>query len=205
MHWLPPPEAGVSVCGGFDGSDVSDATVIRLETREGFQFTPRYGPSERPTIWLPAEWGGVTPRQEVHSAWAEISRRYRLERVYCDPFGWASELDGWAGLYGDEVFVEWRTNRPRPMHEALDRFVADLTTGALTHDGCPVTERHVANARRIARTNDTYLLGKPAQHQKIDAAVTSVICHEAAADARAAGWGRVQPTSGISRVMYSFN
>lgn len=188
------------MCGGFDGSDVSDATVIRLETRDGFQFTPRYGPNELPTIWLPAEWGGTTPRQEVHTAWSEIAERYRLQRVYCDPFGWASELDGWAGEYGDEVFLEWRTNRPRPMHEALDRFVADLSTGALSHDGCPITALHVANARRIARTNDTYLLGKPAQHQKIDAAVTSVICHEAAADARADGWGIPAPRRTLTRV-----
>ena len=28
-----------------------------------------------------------------------------------------------------------------------------------------------------------------AYHQKIDAAVTSVLAHEAASDARAAGWG----------------
>jgi hypothetical protein len=34
----------------------------------------------------------------------------------------------------------------------------------------------------------TYTLGKPAHHQKIDAAVTTVLAHEAAADERAAGW-----------------
>lgn len=188
MHWLEPPEAGTSVCGGFDGSDVDDATVIRLETREGFQFTPRYGPNRRPTIWLPAEWNGVTPRTEVHAAWAEIAQTYRLRRVYCDPFKWATELDTWASEYGDETFLEWRTNRPRPMHDALDRFMTDLSNGGITHDGCPITAAHVNNARRIARTNDTYILGKPALHLKIDAAVTSTICHEAAADERAAGW-----------------
>lgn len=189
MHWLPPPDAGTSVCGGFDGSDVDDATAIRLETRDGFQFTPRYGPDKRPTIWLPAEWNGVTPRLEVHAAWAEISDTYNLRRVYCDPFKWATEVDGWAAEYGEDVFVEWRTNRPRQMHEALDRFAIDLASGAITHDGCPITAQHVANARKIARTNDTYTLGKPAQHQKIDAAVTSVLAHEAAADERAASWG----------------
>lgn len=188
MHWLPPPEPGTSVCGGFDGSDVDDATCIRLETREGFQFTPRYGPDRRPTIWLPAEWNGITPRAEVHAAWAEIAQTYRLRRVYCDPFKWATELDEWDLQHGPDVFVEWRTNQPRRMHDALDRFSTDLTSGAITHDGCPITAMHVANARRIARTNDTYILGKPAQHQKIDAAVTSVLAHEAAADERAAGW-----------------
>jgi Phage terminase-like protein, large subunit len=188
IEWLDPPAAGTSVCGGFDGSDVDDATAIRLETREGFQFTPRYGPNRRPTIWLPAEWHGITPRLEVRAAWAEIVDTYRLRRVYCDPFKWASELDEWDLEWGPDVFVEWRTNRPRQMHDALDRFKTDLATGAISHDGCPITAQHVNNARQIARTNDIYILGKPAQHLKIDAAITSVLAHEAAADERAAGW-----------------
>ena len=168
---------------------MDDATVIRLETHGGFQFTPRYGPDRRPTIWLPAEWHGVTPRLEVKAAWAEIVKTYDLRRVYCDPFKWATELDEWDLQYGPDVFLEWRTNRPRQMHGALDRFTADLSSGGITQDGCPITALHVANARKIAATGDTYILGKPAQHQKIDAAVTSVLAHEAAADARAAGWG----------------
>jgi hypothetical protein len=49
----------------------------------------------------------------------------------------------------------------------------------------------VANARQVAKAGQKYLLGKPAQHQKIDAAMASVICHEAAADARADGWDGV--------------
>lgn len=188
MHWLDAPPAGSPVCGGFDGSEVDDATAIRLETRDGFQFTPRYGPDRRPTIWLPAEWGDTTPRAEVHAAWAEIVKTYRVQRVYCDPFKWASELDSWSLEYGEDVFVEWRTNRPRQMFEALDRFQVDLAAKSFRHDGCPITAQHVANAIRIARSSDTYILGKPAQHLKIDAGVTSVLAHEAACDARAAGW-----------------
>lgn len=199
VHWLPPPEPGTSVCGGFDGSDVDDATAIRLETREGFQFTPRYGPDKRPTIWLPAEWGGVTPRDQVRVAWEEISRTYRLKLVYCDPFKWATEVDEWAAEWGEDVFVEWRTNRPRQMHDALDRFTTDLASRAMTHDGCPVTTLHVSNARKIAKSGDAYILGKPAQHQKIDAAVTSVLAHEAAADTRATGWSTSRLTRARGR------
>ena len=205
MRWLPPPEPGTSVCGGFDGSDVDDATCIRLETREGFQFTPRYGPDRRPAIWLPAEWGGTTPRDQVAVAWEEIARTYRLRLVYCDPFKWATEVDEWAAKYGDEVFVEWRTNRPRQMHDSLDRFTTDLASRSLTHDGCPITSLHVSNARKVARSNDTYILGKPAQHQKIDAAVTSVLAHEAAADSRAKGWTSGPDPTRVSTAMFGFN
>jgi hypothetical protein len=190
MRWLDPAPDGASVCGGFDGSMVDDWTAIRLETREGYQFTPRYGPDRRPTIWNPAEWGGSVPRHEVHAAWDELNRRYDLFRVYCDPWKWDTEVGQWALLYGGEVFLEWFTNRTTQMHAALDRFTTDLATRALTHDGCPLTAQHVGNARKVASSGDRYILGKPSQTQKIDAAVTSVICHEAAAEARIAGWGK---------------
>ena len=70
----------------------------------------------------------------------------------------------------------------------LERFVTDLTSGQLTHDGCPITAIHVGNARKMARPGERYILGKPSEDQKIDAAMASALCHEAAADARAAGW-----------------
>jgi hypothetical protein len=187
--WLPEPAAGTQVCGGFDGSTSDDWTVIKLETIDGLLFTPRYGPDHRPTIWNPAEWGGTIPRSEVHSAWEELVDRFSVKRVYYDPPQWTSEGEEWARKYGDEVFAEWATYRPRPMHEALERMVTDLRTRALTHDGCPITTQHVANARKVANGRGRYGLGKPAQHQKIDAAVTSAITHEAACDARTAGWG----------------
>lgn len=189
--WLPNPPNGTSVAGGFDGSENDDNTAIKLETLEGFLFTPRYGPDRRPTIWDPAEWGGRIPRGEVREAWSEINDRYQLQRVYCDPgfhdeTSWETEIEEWAAKFGEEVFIAWPTNSIQRMYPAIRRFEADLKT--ITHDGCPVTTRHIRNARKIPR-GERYILGKPAQHQKIDAAVTSVLCHEAAADSRAAGWG----------------
>ena len=80
---MSPPRS--AVCGGFDGSENDDWTAIRLETYEGLLFTPCYGPDRRPTIWDPAEWGGQIPRGEVNTAWTELTERYAIERVYCDP------------------------------------------------------------------------------------------------------------------------
>ena len=181
-------EDGTAVCGGFDGSDVDDWTAIRLETLDGFQFTPTYGPDKRPTVWDPKAWGGRVPRDEVHAALDELMRRYRLVRLYCDRREWQTEVDAiWPQLYGEKVVVGWETYRVRQMHEALERTVTDLTTERLTHDGCPLASSHVANARKVAKPAGRYVLGKPTQHQKIDVAVTSVLAHEAAADAAAAG------------------
>jgi phage terminase large subunit-like protein len=191
--WLPEPDAGTEVCGALDGSENDDFTVIKLETREGYLFTPRYGPDRRPTIWNPAEWGGRIPRGEVREAWEELASRFRLRRIYCDPgfhdeTSWETEIEEWAAKYDsdDTAFVPWPTNQIGRMYPAIRRFESDLA-GLITQDGCPITATHIRNARKIAR-GDKYILGKPSQHQKIDAAVTSVLAHEAASDERAAGW-----------------
>lgn len=195
--WLPNPPDGIAVCGGFDGSLNNDWTCIKLETREGFIFTPRYGPNQEPAIWNPAKWPDhQTPRDQVNEAWAEIARRYRLLRVYCDPgfhdeTDWSTEIEEWDIEHGPDVFVPWPTNQIGRMYPALRRFEADLATRSMTHDGCPITTTHMGNARKLAK-GERYYLGKPSQEQKIDSAVTSVLCHEAAADMRAAGWPELE-------------
>lgn len=196
--WLPAPRAGTMVAGGFDGSENDDWTAIKLETRAGMIFTPRYGPERRPTIWNPAEWGGEIPRGEVDAAWDELAKRYRLVRVYCDPgfrdeMSWETDIERWATKHGKKVFLPWQmsgSTRTNAVYQALRRFEADLKAGRITHDGCPLTTVHMANARKVAKPAERYVLGKPEQHQKIDLAVTSVLAHEAAADVHAAGWPR---------------
>ena len=196
MLWLPNPPDGTQVCGGFDGSESSDFTCIKLETIDGHIFTPRYGPDGEPTIWNPEQWGGRIPRDEVHAAWDELARRFRLVRVCCDPgfrdeSSWESEIETWDTTHGPKVFVPWQMSggtRVNAVYAALRRFESDLKSGFISQDGCPITATHMGNARKIAKTADRYALGKPAQVQKIDVAVTSVLAHEAASDARAEGW-----------------
>ena len=188
--WLPEPEPGTRICIGFDGSEVDDWTALRAETIDGYQFTPRYGPDRKPTIWNPAEhYDHRTPRAEVHAAIDDIFERYDVQRGYFDPPLWPTEIDEWELRHGETRIIRWQTYRPHQMHAALERFVTDLLTARISHDGCPVTEQHIANARKATRGRDAYLLAKPNQHQKIDAAMASVLAHEAAADARADGWG----------------
>jgi hypothetical protein len=193
--WLPNPPDGTRICLGFDGSDVDDWTAIRAETLDGFQFTPRVI-GGRPSIWNPAEHHDHrVPRTEVHAALEEIFDRFDVSRLYYDPPGWQSEGEAWALKFGEERVVEWPTYSTKRMHAALERFVIDLRTGAITHDGCPDTERHIASAVKVGRGRDQYGLAKASRLQKIDAGVTTVLAHEAACDARAAGWGaEVGPT-----------
>ncbi len=185
----PVPD-GTKICLGFDGSENNDWTAIRAETIDGLRFTPTYGPDQRPTVWNPAEWGGSIPRAEVMVAFAELCRRFKVSRAYCDPRDWQSEIGELAQNHGDKVFIEWATYRTVQMHDALERSVTDLLSGRSTHDDCKWAEQHVANARKVAKPGDRYILGKPSDGQKIDVAMADTLAHEAAADAHAEGWGQ---------------
>lgn len=188
MRWLPEPPAGTAVTLGFDGSDVDDWTAIRGRVMaDGFAFTPRFGGG--PTIWNPAEHPDHrVPRVQVSDAVDDLFDRFTVTRFYCDPPGWQSEIDAWARRFGDEHVIRWETYRPRQMSHALERYVTDLKAASFEHDGCPITAKHVANAVKSTRKNDTYVLGKASKAQKIDAAMADVLAHEARADALAAGW-----------------
>ncbi|RRQ81553.1 hypothetical protein CQW44_30600 [Streptomyces griseofuscus] len=189
---------GTSIVLGFDGSDIDDWSGFRGETLDGFQFTPLYSSLRIPTVWNPKEWGGQVPRLEVAAALDELMRRYRVLRLYADPPYWETEIDDWADQYGDRV-VRWYTNRIVQMHAACERLVTDVVKASsqLQHDGCEDTSEHIGHARKAARPADRYVLRKAAPHQKIDLAVVSVLAHEAAGDAIAAGLGRPEPDSTV--------
>lgn len=181
---------GAQVCLGFDGSESNDWTAIRAETLDGHRFTPTYGPDNRPTVWNPEQWpGGVIPRGEVAAAVDELFRKYNVKLMYCDPPLWHSEIGEWSLAYGDKRVLEWSTFRVSQMHDALERSLTDLSSGKSTHDRCKLAELCAANARKAAKTNQRYILGKPSPAQKIDVIMADALAHEAAADARADGWG----------------
>lgn len=178
---------GEAIVVGFDGSDVNDWTALRCENRAGFMWTPCFDDG-RPMIWNPAEHGGQVPRLEVDAAVHELFRRYQVVRMYADPPYWETEVDAWAEKYGDDVVLRWPTYRVIQMHAAAERLLTDVNkvNSGFTHDGCPHTATHVRNARKSPRPQERYVLAKPSPGQKIDACVTSVLCHEAAGDVTAA-------------------
>lgn len=189
--------AKTAVTLGFDGSDVDDWTGIRLETLDGYQFTPVYGPDRLPAVWNPADYGGQVPRLEVAAAVEELLGRYDVVRGYFDPPGWETEIDEWSDRFGEKLIVRWYTRRVLQMHEAAERLVIDVTKAdsAFVHDGCEVASQHVANTRKAARPGGRYVLAKASQPQKIDLTVCSVLAHEAACDAVAAGLARPKKSS----------
>ena len=180
---------------GFDGSDIDDWTALRAETMDGHQFTPTYGPDQKPTIWNPADYpDGQVPRLEVDAALDEIMRVYDVALVYADPPYWETEVDAWVEKYGERKIIRWHTRRVVQMHAAAERLLTDVLKKdtTFTHDGCEMTADHIANARVAARPGDRYVLRKASQQQKIDLAVVSVLAHEAAGDAVAGGLAKVK-------------
>lgn len=180
---------GTCVSGGFDGSRSMDWTALRLETLDGHRFTPTYGPDQRPAVWRPEEWpNGRIPRGEVNAAMAEVHSRYQVKRIYVDPRHFETQADAWASEYGDEVIVQYPTNSISRIFPALVRYREDLTEGLTTHEPDPVYTAHALAARKVAKAGDKFILGKPAEHMKIDVLMADVLAHEAASDARADGW-----------------
>ncbi|MEU1496999.1 hypothetical protein [Streptomyces sp. NPDC005732] len=190
---------GATIALGFDGSDVDDWTGIRAETMDGYQFTPTYGPDNRPCIWDPADWDGQVPRLEVDAAVAELFDRFNVVRMYGDPPYWTSEMAAWQARHGEKRVTEWQTYRATQMHAACEQLLTDVTKKDTTfrHDGCESTSIHVRNARKAARPAKRYVLRKATHLQKIDLAVISVLTHEAACDAIAAGQGKPKKKSTV--------
>ncbi len=180
---------GEPVCVGFDGSRSGDWTALRCETLDGHRFTPRYGPDKRPAFWDPKDWPGERiPRGEVDAAVAEVFKTFTVARMYVDPRHWETQADQWACRYGDDVVVQWPTNQIQRMFDALLRYQEDLHEGLTTHDADPDAKRHALHARKVAKPGDKFILGKPAEHMKIDILMADVLAHEAASDMRATGW-----------------
>jgi hypothetical protein len=207
-----PPGTPIVIAG--DLSNNNDWTGIRAMTKDGYQFTPTYGPEGKPTIWQPNGPGGLIPRGEVRAAVDEIFERFHVVRAYFDPAGsargvsaeadamevveddsWRFELKSWQATYknaeGKPRVFPWATNSVSAIHPVLEAFRQAVNGAkeetAFRHDGCPTTATHIANAIMRARTGQRYILGKPNENQKIDMAMSSVLCAEAHADAIANG------------------
>ena len=191
---------GTPVCLGFDGSRSSDWSALRAETLDGHRFTPTYGPDARPTVWKPDEWPeGRIPRGEVNAAVAEMFSRYKVERFYIDPRHFETQADTWATEHGEDHVVQWPTSSITRMFPALVRYREDLAEGLTTHSVDEVAKTCAMSARKVAKPGDKFILGKPAEHMKIDVLMADVLAHEAACDARANGW-----TDQAESAMYVF-
>ena len=206
--WLAPAEWGKvadatksladadTVTLGFDGSVRDDSTaLVACRVEDG--HLELLGCWEKPDG--PSGDGWQVDRVAVDASAAAAFERFTVVGLYADPAYWADTLDRWMAEFGPRLRVrasaqrpiEWWTNRPKPMVDALERFHEAVLTQQLSHDGGSVLTRHVLNARRrVGRSGITISKEFPGSPRKIDAAMAAVLAYECRGDAVTAGFAR---------------
>lgn len=193
---------GALITLGFDGSIYHDATgLVGTEIATGFQFV--VGKWEPPSKTDPDADRWEVPAAEVDATVIEAFRRWKVWRMLADPFWWETWVSRWAGLFGDKVVLEWRTNRIMPTAFAVKAYHNAIVAGDVTHDGDEALARHIGNACR-KETNFRDDTGerlsvitkeRPDSPFKIDLAMAAVASWAARGDAVASGVLQAPPPS----------
>lgn len=184
---------GETITIGFDGAKSFDSTgIVATHVESGYQW--KVGAWERPATLRPDQYWQV-PAAEVDAAMRGLFEKYEVWRLYADPPYWQEQIAAWRGAYGEEVVIEWWTNRDRQMTTALEGFTSAITAGTISHDGDADVLRHIGNARKreLRRIDDQgqklYVIQKdrPDSPHKMDLAMCAVLSWEARTDAIASG------------------
>jgi hypothetical protein len=183
----PPVLDGAAIVLGFDGSDTDDWTAIRPRPSTATS-------SPRPTATTSCRRSGIRPSTRTRcpasrsprrsrsfssgSRWSGCTRTRRTGRPRSTPGSPGVRREGRAAL-GDLPAHADARRVPAAAHRRRE--------GGLTvHARRQPDDVHARQERpQAGRPNKRYVLGKPSQTQKIDAAVTSILCHEAAGDVTA--------------------
>lgn len=191
---------------GGDGSWNDDSTAL-VACRVSDGHIELIGCWEKPEGPEGEEW--QVDREDVDACVAKAMNRFDVAGFYFDPPHWSDYLDRWHNQYGHLMKVqatakkplEWWTNRPTQMVEALDRFHTAVLEKRLSYT--PAEDRvgreaelaetlktHVLNARREPRRSGLHIRKEyPKSPKKIDSAVAATLAWECRNDAIAAGVG----------------
>lgn len=163
-------EKGARVAIGFDGSVSDDSTAfvaIDIET----------GLLEILACWerdySNPDW--TVPRHEVLEAQKRIFEEYQVEKMWCDPAFFQSDVENWARTHRRVVERIPQSNaRMVPMTEQLK---LDLISNFTTHGGDPRLRKHFLNA--VQDENGKVKKDKRGSKNKIDFAVCSILANGA--------------------------
>lgn len=185
-------EPGAFVTWGFDGAKRRDST--------GFVITDVATGRQRPwALWekpLDAD-NWEIPDEQVLDALDQIHATFQVWRGYYDPFYWSEAMRTAAGKYGDDVVVEWRTNRAQAMAWAIRDYVEAHAAGTCTW--CPSDPladsfaKHMAAAGRQDvnvwddRGERLFILDKIHPDRKFDLAMAGTLSWTARLDALKSG------------------
>lgn len=196
-------ERGALVTLGFSGLKAVDScALMACEVESGHIFTLG--------VW-DASANGEVARPLVDSAVAKAFEEYDVAGFYArlDPF--QTWVESWESTYGESrgpglglcarvserhpIAVDerarqaWRTKAAEAFHEAV-------VQGELTHDGHPVAQQHLINARRRPMSNDGIDVQKESRLSPnlIDAARAAILARQARMDYLALPEGKRRST-----------
>ncbi len=171
-----PSSGPILLC--FDGSKLDDTSAKDPDHTALCAWTVE----DKPHLFLVGTWDPKAAthkglRAEVRRVVAEVFAAYDVRRMVCDPPHWQEQIDLWAEEHGEDVVIQFSTNQPKQMGEAIDRFVREGVPGdSFTHDGDPKLREHVLNMvlTKAARGGHSAVV-KPSDPDKIDAGVAAII------------------------------
>lgn len=203
-----PLAPGSFVTWGFDGARYRDATGITVTDIATGQQMP-WALWERP---LDADTWEIS-EEEVLGSLDLLHKTFRVWRGYYDPFYWIETMRTAAGIYGDDVVVEWRTNRTHPMAWAVRDYRDAIASRAVTWcPDDPLAEdfaRHVAAAGRQSvnvwddQGEQLFILGKIHPDRKFDLAMSANLSWIARLDALKAGAKPPKPRKNARMIILS--
>ena len=168
-------EDGERVVLGFDGSYSGDSTALVAATVEESPHLQVLGLWERPPGADGQEWH--VPIEEVDAAVRRAMTRFDVVELSADPPYWSRQIEEWEHDYG-AVVVRFETYVRKRMSQACSAFYQAATTDAMSHDGHPGLERHVANAVLKESAQGAYITKESkSSPRRIDAAVASVVAY----------------------------
>lgn len=168
---------GERVVLAFDGSASGDSTALVGCTLDGH-------------LWIEGIWENPgdprwrVPRAEVTAAVDMAFAKYDVVTLAADPWGWRSEIEGWAARHGAERVTEWNTAHAARMAPATDRLYQAVMTKAVSHDGDERLARHMSHCvAKPTPMGDLVSKDKRGSPRKIDAAVAAIAAFDSAAAA----------------------
>jgi len=183
---------------GFDGSKRWDhSSMIGTVVETGYQWPIG--------IWRPEDYPRhEIPAELVTNVLAEAMDWLDVWRLYADPPYWEDTIAGWAGRWGDQVVLEWWTNRYKQMAYAYRSWKEAQATGAMSHCAttdklCALFTNHVGNAYRLEigsrdELGPLWIVQKErdGSPEKVDSCPAAALSWEARNDALAAGAANIE-------------
>jgi phage terminase large subunit-like protein len=163
----------------FDGSASGDSTVLVGCTVADPPYVFVVGIWANPT---PNKAGWRVPREQVDQAVHEAFKRFNVVEMACDPWGWQSEIQGWAKRHGERRVIEWNTAHAARMAPATDRLYELAMESRVENDGDPRMSAHFDHAvAKATHLGDLISKDKKGSVRKVDAAVAAIVAVDRAA------------------------